>query len=86
MLDEAICIDRRRVKPQCERDMKRLLNEVQLDMLRELDQFGWSLRFVRSRPDGTRSAAVYNPDRRCLAIIDPTGRLDEDPRMVFRAG
>jgi len=78
-------IERRRARPQSDRDMKRLLNGEQLDTLRGIEQIGWSLRFVRMQEDGSMIAAVYNPDRGTIATIDPSGRLNEKPNMTFRA-
>jgi hypothetical protein len=82
---DSISIDRRRVKPQSERDMKRLLNADQIDTLTQLELIGWTIRFVRRQDDGSSLAAVYNPDQKAIAIIEPDGRLEEKPKMAFRA-
>ena len=64
-------------------ELKRQLNDTQLATLHTLERFGWSLRFVRKSKQGPL-AAVYDPERRCLAIIEPDGSLNEDPQLVFR--
>lgn len=81
---DSITIDRRRVKPLRDSDWKRLITPDQAETLRSLEQVGWSLRFVR-RADSGSVAAVYNPDRKSLAIIEADGRLIEDPAVPFRA-
>lgn len=80
---DGISIDRRRVKPLRESDWKRMISAEQADTLRMLEQVGWSLRFVR-RGDPGALAAVFNPDRNTLAIIEPDGRLVENPDATFR--
>jgi hypothetical protein len=82
---DSITIERRRVRPVREADWKRMLSPDQSDTLRTLEQVGWSLRFVRRGDDGAPAAAVYNPDTRRLSIIDPAGRLVENPGIAFRA-
>lgn len=81
---DSITIDRRRVKALRESDWKRMLTEDQADTLRTLEQVGWSLRFVR-RDGNVALAAVFNPDCQSLALIEPDGRLVENPRGPFRA-
>lgn len=81
---DTLYIDRRRVRPVREQEWKRQLTAAQADMLQVLEQVGWSLRFVRN-DGGQPRAAVYDPDRRRFGIIEPDGRLDENPALAFRA-
>jgi len=76
-------IDRRRVRPVRVHELRHKLNAAQADMLQTLEQVGWSLRFVRMEGD-TALAAVHNPDKNTLAIIDPSGALVENPKLKFR--
>ncbi len=76
--------DRRRVRPVRQDDWKRLIKDEQADTLRSLEQVGWSLRFVRGHADDAPVAAVYNPDKDSISIIEPNGRLVEKPNMRFR--
>ena len=77
-------IDRRRVRPVRVHELRHKLNPEQADMLQILEQVGWSLRFVRMQ-DGAPVAAVYNPDKNALAIIEPNGALVENPKITFRS-
>ena len=65
-------------------DWKRLINAEQADTLRALEQVGWSLRFVRGHAENAPVAAVYDPDKNSVAIIEPNGRLVEKPNIRFR--
>lgn len=81
---DSLDMDRRRVRPVRESHWKRQLNPAQAGTLRALEQFGWSIRFVRA--DGALlRATVYDPDRGKLAIIEPDGRLVENPTLLFRS-
>lgn len=81
---ESDWFDRRRVRTVSVSDWKRKINTEQADTLRSLEQVGWSLRFVRTQDEGTPLAAVYNPDNDSLAVIEPDGRLVENPKIRFR--
>ena len=76
-------LDRRQEEAQRESALKRGINEDQLLTLQVLERFGWTLRFVRKSKLGPL-AAVYDPDKRSLAIIEPDGVLNENPQLVFR--
>lgn len=76
-------MDRREELAQREYALKRNINEEQMCTLLTLERFGWTLKFVRKSPLGPL-AAVYDPEKRTLAIIEPDGRLNEQPHLVFR--
>jgi hypothetical protein len=76
--------DRRRVRTVSVSDWKRKINAEQADTLRSLELVGWSLRFVRTDGENGPLAAVYSPDNDSLAIIEPNGRLVENPKLHFR--
>lgn len=76
-------MDRREELAQREYALKRNINEEQMCTLLTLERFGWTLKFVRKSPLGPL-AAVYDPEKHALAIIEPDGRLNEQPHLVFR--
>lgn len=63
--------------------LKRDINDDQLGTLETLERFGWTLKFVRKTPAGPL-AAVHDPDKRCLAVIEPDGQLNEKSIFNFR--
>ena len=81
---ESLTIERRRVRQPRESDWKRMLNAEQADTLLCLERVGWSLRFVRAGDGAGPLAAVYDPDRHAYAVIEPDGRLVENPKLKFR--
>ena len=76
-------LDRRHEDVQRESALKRSINEDQMLTLQVLERFGWTLKFVRKSKAGPL-AAVYDPDKRVLAIIEPDGVLNENPQLAFR--
>lgn len=76
-------MDRRHYEQLREGALKRGINEEQFATLLTLERFGWTLRFVRKSPLGPL-AAVYDPEKHALAIIQPDGYLNENPQLVFR--
>lgn len=63
--------------------LKLAINDDQLGTLETLERFGWTLKFVRKSPAGPL-AAVRNPDKGCLAVIEPNGQLNENSFENFR--
>lgn len=76
-------LDRRQEEMQRESALKRSINQDQFLTLRVLEGFGWTLKFVRKSKAGPL-AAVYDPEKHSLAIIEPDGTLNENPQLVFR--
>jgi hypothetical protein len=76
-------LDRRHEEMQRESALRHNINEDQMLTLRVLEGFGWSLKFVRKSKTGPL-AAVYDPEKHALAIIEPDGRLNEKPDLAFR--
>ncbi len=76
--------DRRHIQQARESALKRGINEEQLDSLNRLERFGWSVKFVRSTSTGP-IAVVRDPDKRCLAVIEADGQLNEKSLLSFRA-
>jgi hypothetical protein len=76
-------LDRRAEAWQRESALKQSINEDQFLTLRVLEGFGWTLKFVRKSKAGPL-AAVYDPEKHSLAIIEPDGTLNENPQLAFR--
>ena len=64
--------------------MKHELNPDQLQTLRELEMFGWELKFVRHRPFQDVTPVVFDGDRRAFAVIRSDGSLDDHPALELR--
>lgn len=79
----ASILNRRYDQSVCESALKREINDDQLGTLETLERFGWTLKFVRQTPAGPL-AAVQDPDKHCLAVIEPDGQLNEKSSVSFR--
>jgi ribosomal protein S2 len=80
-----IVAERRRAKSQAAHEMERLLNDEQLYTLRELERFGWDLKFVRHPPFQPVVPIVFDPDRAKFAVLEADGTLNENPDFEIRA-
>lgn len=76
--------ERRKVQQQPGRALEKDLNQDQLITLRELENFGWELKFVRRRPFQDPVPVVFDGDRRSFAVLRPDGSLDEKPGFEIR--
>lgn len=75
--------ERRHDQYKREAALKLGITDDQLDTLQTLERFGWLLKFVRTTPAGPL-AGVHDPDKRCLAVIEPNGKLNEKSSITFR--
>lgn len=56
------------------------LNEDQQMTLRDLERFGWELRFVRRPPFQDPIPVVVDGDRRSFSVLKPDGTLEDNPK------
>lgn len=66
------------------RELRRELNDAQLDTLGELERYGWELKFVRRPLFNPSIPVLLDPDRRSYAILEVDGSLNEHPPFVIR--
>jgi len=64
--------------------MKRQLNEDQLLTLAGLEAFGWELKFIRRPLFQTPVPVVFDSDRKKFAVLEPNGKLNENPGFEIR--
>jgi hypothetical protein len=76
--------DRRESREKRESALKLGITDPQMDTLYTLERVGWTLKFVRGQRSNAPLAVVFDPDRKSLAVIEPDGRLDENPSIHFR--
>lgn len=75
--------ERRRISLSGSAALRAQLNESQLRMLRELEYFGWELRFVRHPPFQDAVPVIFAGDNAFVALR-PDGSLDEEPAFNIR--
>ncbi len=66
------------------RELRRELNEAQLDALGELERYGWELKFVRHPLFQPLIPVLLDPDRKRYVILEEDGTLNEHPHFVIR--
>jgi len=76
--------ERRKVAKRPSAVMKKELNELQILTLRELEKFGWELKFIR-HIEGMPYPVVFDADRKSFGVIESDGRLNEKPGFRIRA-
>ena len=77
--------ERRQDKPALLVSLRAQLNDDQLMTLRDLERFGWELKFVRRPPFQDSVPVVFDGDRKTFAVLRPDGTLDDEhPDLVIR--
>lgn len=75
--------ERRRAPPAPSSALHAELNDPQRRMLRELEYFGWELRFVRHPPFMEPMPVLFAGDAAFIALR-PDGSIDEEPAFNVR--
>lgn len=60
------------------------LNEDQLLTLRDLERFGWELKFIRRPPFQEPVPVVFDADRKSFSILKRDGTLEDNPDIKIR--
>ena len=76
--------ERRQDKPAQSNSLRAQLNEDQLMTLRDLERFGWELKFVRRPPFQDAVPVVFDADRKSFCVLRPDGTLDDSPGLNIR--
>lgn len=67
-----------------QRAMQRELNDDQRDTLRQLEAFGWELKFIRHPLFQPSVPVVFDGDRKRFAVLEADGTLNENPPFKIR--
>ncbi|GAB3383405.1 hypothetical protein GCM10027432_13200 [Lysobacter fragariae] len=71
--------ERRHDAAQAMAALRNQLNADQLMTLRDLERFGWELKFVRRPPFQESVPVVIDGDRKNYAVLNPDGSLEDNP-------
>ncbi len=80
-------VDRERRKHDAEAHAATLragLGQEQLAALHTLEQFNWTLRFVRRPMFLAPIPMVFSPDGSRFVVLEADGRINEDPGFKLR--
>ena len=64
--------------------MEKELNDSQLTTLRNIETFGWELKFIRRPLFQKPIPVVFDGSRQTFAIIEEDGSLNENPPIKIR--
>ena len=76
--------ERRTTPRQLSRELRRELNEAQINTLAALERFGWELKFIRKPLFKDTIPVIFDGDRKVFAILEPDGKLNEHPPFPIR--
>ena len=65
-------------------NLSAILTRDQSVALRKVENFGWTLAFVRQPLFETAIAVVASPDRQRYAVLESDGELNMNPQIVIR--
>lgn len=60
------------------------MNQDQLKMLHNLEEFGWKLAFIRYSAHERAVVVLNSPEEKQYAILEEDGSLNLDPGLTFR--
>ena len=66
------------------KDLKEHLNEEQIMALRQIENFGWSLKFVRRPPFQESTTVINGPGGQPIGVIEEDGTINRDPDIIIR--
>ncbi|HVF34139.1 MAG TPA: hypothetical protein VND91_02325 [Candidatus Saccharimonadia bacterium] len=76
--------ERRKSASPAPRALEKELTFDQVVTLRDLERFGWELKFVRRPPFQPPIPVIFDPDRKHYAVIKEDGSLDEAESLNIR--
>ena len=76
--------DRRQARLMSNASLRAQLNENQLMTLRDLERFGWELKFIRRPLFQDPIPVVVDGDRKSFSVLRPDGSLDDHPNLKLR--
>lgn len=77
-------INRRNVDAENKARLRALLNEDQLQVLADLERFGWELKFVRRPLFQASIPVVFDAERKTWAVLEADGTLNTSPGFEIR--
>ncbi len=77
-------MDERRRYTTAGRALERDLSVDQVIALRDIERFGWELKFVRRPPFQPLVPVVFDSDRKHYAVMRADGSLDEATQLQIR--
>ena len=77
-------VERRGRMPAIPPNYRTMLNQDQKNALRNIENFGWQLAFVRRPSFETPVFVVSSPDHQRFAVLEGDGEVNMNPDLVLR--
>lgn len=77
--------EKRRGEPPVPSNLDHLINTDQLLTLRQIENFGWQVEFVRRPLFQDTVVVVSSTDNRKIGVLEDTGELNLHPDIKLRA-
>lgn len=77
--------EKRGVQSAIPDDVYKYLNEAQREELKNIEKFGWGLKFVRRPLFQDPLVVVMHPDGKAVGVLEPDGTLNLEPDLVLRS-
>ncbi len=81
---ETAAKDRRKGVTPVPMDLQRYLNDDQMATLRQLENYGWELIFLRRPLFLEPTLVLKHVESGCMAVLDDHGELVQDPDISLR--
>lgn len=82
--ESATPAERRGKMPPIPPDFESLLNQEQRNALRNIENFGWRLAFVRRPMFEAPLLVVASPDQQRYATLESDGEVNMEPQLILR--
>lgn len=83
-IQDELDVEKREGLPAIPTNYERILTSSQLMTLRSIENYGWSLKFVRREGRDIPMPVIFGADGKSIGIIDEDGNLDMNPKIVIR--
>ena len=83
-MSEFVETEKRRDADPIPENLEDWLSQDQLDALKQLENFGWQLQYIRRPAFQDPIVIIYCRDNNKFGILEKDGKIDTDPDIVIR--
>ena len=83
-MSDVVEIEKRRDADPIPKNLEDWLSQDQLDAIKQLDNFGWQLKFIRRPAFQDPIVIVYSRDKDEFGVLEKDGKIDMDSGITIR--
>ena len=76
--------DERKPTQRTESELRELLNEEQELALKQVENFGWELKFIRTPVFQEWTVVIFNAEGDKVGVLEPDGSINMSPNIKVR--